>query len=68
MTLVLIGAVVVIAYHFVAGFYWNLDYPEATFLFKPSDHFQDWYHPYEYATAFVKGGRRRSSTSLSGTC
>jgi hypothetical protein len=56
VTLVLVGTVTAIAYHYLVGFYWSHGYPETTFLFKPSDRFNDWYLPYAYAGEFIKGG------------
>lgn len=55
VTLVLIGTMAAIAYHYVAGFYLDLGYPHSTFLFKASDHFNDWYLPHAQATDFVRG-------------
>lgn len=55
VTIVLVGTVAAIAYHYMAGFYFGFDYPRSTFLFKPSDHFNDWDNPYLWAQAFVHG-------------
>ncbi len=54
-TIVLVGTVSAIAYHYVTGFYFGLGYPQSTFLFKPSDHFMDWKNVYLYAEAFLGG-------------
>jgi hypothetical protein len=48
--------VTAIAAHYVAAFYLNFPVPRATFLFKPSDYFMDWYNPYDYAKAFLHAG------------
>jgi hypothetical protein len=56
VTIVLVGMVTAIAAHFVATFYLDFGIPRATFLFKPSDYFNDWYNPYLYAKAFLHNG------------
>lgn len=55
VTIVLVGTVASIAYHYVAGFYFGLGYPRSTFLFLPSDHFNDWDNLYIFAKAFLRG-------------
>jgi hypothetical protein len=55
VTIVLIGTVCSIAYHYAAGFYFGFGYPRSTFLFLPSDHFNDWDNLYILAKAFLRG-------------
>src|SRR5256885_13585372 len=55
VTIVLLGTVASIVYHYVLGFYFNLGYPRSTFLFIPSDHLKDWDNLYLYAQEFLKG-------------
>lgn len=55
VTIVLVGTVAAIAYHYMVGYYFGLGYPQSTFLFKPSDHFNDWDNVYLYAKAFLQG-------------
>ena len=55
VTIVLAGTVASIAYHYVAGFYLGLGYPQSTFLFLPRDHFNDWDNLYIFAKAFLRG-------------
>jgi hypothetical protein len=54
-TIVLVGTVASIVYHYVAGFYFGFGYPRSTFLFLPSDHFNDWDNVYIFAKAFLRG-------------
>jgi len=55
VTIVLVGTVSAIAYHYIAGFYHGLGYPQSTFLFIPGDHFNDWDNSYGYAASFLRG-------------
>jgi hypothetical protein len=55
IAILLVGAVTAIGYHYVMAFYNGLGYPQATFLFRPEDHFNDWNNPYVAAKAFLNG-------------
>jgi hypothetical protein len=55
VTIVLVGTVCSIAYHYASGFYFGYAYPRSTFLFLPSDHFNDWDNVYIFAKAYLRG-------------
>lgn len=55
VTIVLVGTVAAIAYHYMVGFYFGLGYPQSTFLYIPDDHFNDWDNPYIWAQAYLHG-------------
>jgi hypothetical protein len=55
-SIVLIGTVTSIAFHYAMGFWLAKGYPYSTFLFQPVDHFGDWNNTYLYAQAFLHGG------------
>jgi hypothetical protein len=55
VTIVLLGTVTSIAFHYILGFYFAEGYPRSTFLFIPGDHFKDWDNLYLYAQDFLKG-------------
>jgi hypothetical protein len=55
MTIVLVGTLASIAWHYVSGFYLGHGYPRSTFLFVPGDHFNDWNNVYLYAQEFLRG-------------
>jgi hypothetical protein len=55
VTIVLVGTLVSIVWHYVSGFYVGQGYPRSTFLFIPGDHFNDWYNVYIYAQKFLRG-------------
>jgi hypothetical protein len=54
-TVVLIGTVSAIAYHYAMGFYFEGHYPQTTFLFIPADHFNDWDNLFYFGQAFLEG-------------
>ncbi len=54
-TIVLIGSVTAIAFHYAVAFYLVRGYPWSTFLFIPIDHFNDWRNPYLWAQTFLEG-------------
>lgn len=55
VTIVLVGTVAAIVWHYVSGFYFGLGYPRSTFLFIPGDHFNDWDNVYIFAKDFLRG-------------
>lgn len=55
VTIVLLGTVASVAWHYVSGFYLGLGYPRSTFLFIPGDHFNDWDNLYIYAQEYLRG-------------
>jgi hypothetical protein len=55
VTIVLLGTVAAIVYHYSQAFYLGKTYPESTFLFRPADHFNDWNNSYIYAQTFLRG-------------
>jgi uncharacterized membrane protein len=55
VTIVLVGTLVSIVWHYVSGFYLGQGYPRSTFLFVPADHFNDWNNVYTYAQEFLRG-------------
>lgn len=55
VTIVLVGSVASIAWHYASGFYFGLGYPQSTFLFIPGDHFNDWDNLYIYAEDYLRG-------------
>ena len=55
VTIVLLGTVISIAFHYAMGYWRQSGYPYSTFLFLPGDHFNDWDNPYLYAQAFLHG-------------
>ncbi len=55
VTIVLVGTLVSIVWHYVSGCYLGLGNPRSTFLFNPVDHFNDWNNLYIYAQEFMRG-------------
>ena len=55
VTLVLIGMVTSIAFHYLGAYWLGWGVPRSTFLFKPSDHLNDWDNTYLYAQAALRG-------------
>ena len=55
VTIVLIGTVASIAFHYVGTFWRGWGYPRSTFLFRPEDHLNDWNNTYRYAQALLHG-------------
>lgn len=55
VTLVLVGTVAAIVYHYAMAFYLNRAYPQSTFLFLPNDRFNDWDNVWLFARAFLHG-------------
>jgi hypothetical protein len=55
VTIVLVGTLASIAWHYVSGFYLGQGYPQSTFLYAPDLHFSDWRYVYIYAQKFVRG-------------
>jgi hypothetical protein len=55
VTIVLVGTLASIAYHYVMLYYLGRGYPESTFLFRPEDHFNDWDNLYLGAQALLRG-------------
>ena len=55
VTIVLVGTLVSIFWHYVSAFYVGQGYPQSTFLFTPGDHFNDWNYVYIYAQDFLRG-------------
>jgi Glycosyltransferase family 87 len=54
-TIVLLGTVAAIVYHYAALHYLGWGYPRSTFLFRPGDRFNDWDNVYLFAKAFLHG-------------
>src|SRR5674536_73734 len=55
VTIVLVGTVASIVWHYMSGFYFGLGYPRSTFLFRPEDHFNDWDNIYILAKDYLDG-------------
>jgi len=55
VTVVLVGTVASVAYHYALAFFLQKGYPLSTFLFRPEDHFNDWDNMYIGAKAFLDG-------------
>jgi hypothetical protein len=55
VTILLVGTVLSIVFHYREAFYLGHGYPSSTFLFRPEDHFNDWDNPYLAALAFLRG-------------
>ena len=55
VTIVLVGMVVSIAFHYVGAYWFGWGYPRSTFLFRPEDHLNDWNNTYGYAQALFHG-------------
>ena len=55
VTIVLVGTLASIVWHYVLGVYLGQGYPRSTFLFRPDDHFNDWNNVYIYAQDFLRG-------------
>ena len=55
VTIVLVGTIASIVWHYMSGFYFRLGYPRSTFLFIPRDHFNDWDNLYIYAQDYLRG-------------
>jgi hypothetical protein len=55
VTIVLVGTLVSIVWHYVSGFYVGQGYPRSTFLFRPDDYFNDWRTDYIYAQDYLRG-------------
>lgn len=55
VTIVLVGTVTSIAFHYAMGLWLHRGYPYSTFLFDPNDHFRDWDNTYLYAQDFLHG-------------
>ena len=55
VTIVLVGTLVSIGWHYVWGFYLGQGYPRSTFLFIPVDRFNDWNSLYIGAQEFLRG-------------
>jgi hypothetical protein len=56
VTIVLIGTVVSIGFHYVEGYWLGWGYPRSTFLYYgPSEYLGDWDNPYLYAKARLSG-------------
>lgn len=53
--IVLVGTSVSIAYHYVMGAYLGFGHPYSSFLFKPSDHFMDFFNVYRHAQEYGSG-------------
>ena len=54
-SIVLIGTSASVAFHYVMAYYLGRGYPYSTFLFLPSDHFNDWNNTYRYVLHFLQG-------------
>jgi hypothetical protein len=54
-TLVLVGMVASVVFHYVMADYLGRGYPYNTFLFLPRAHFGDWTDTYRYAQHFLSG-------------
>lgn len=55
VSIVLVGTVTSIAFHYAMGLWLHRGYPYSTFLFDPNDYFRDWDNTYLYAQAFLRG-------------
>ena len=55
VTIMLVGTLASIVWHYVSGFYLGQGYPRSTFLFSPGEHFSDWNSIYILAQKFVRG-------------
>ncbi len=53
--IVVIGTPLAIAYHLLVWQVFDARYPWSTFLFKPVDHFMDYFHVYLHAELFRPG-------------
>jgi Glycosyltransferase family 87 len=53
--IVLVGTFASIAYHYVMGAYLGFGHPYSSFLFKPRDHFMDYFNVYRHAQQFKPG-------------
>jgi len=51
-TVVLVGFFLSVLFHYVYGLYLNTSYPLNTFLFIPTDRFNDFFNPYYYSNTF----------------
>ena len=54
-SIVLIGTSAAVVFHYVMAYYLGRGYPYNTFLFLPSDHFNDWNNTYRYVLHFLEG-------------
>ncbi len=54
-SIVLIGTSAAVVFHYVMAYYLGRGYPYNTFLFLPSDHFNDWNNTYRYVLHFLQG-------------
>jgi hypothetical protein len=55
-TIVLVGTTVSMGYHYLLGAYYNRGYPYNGFLFRPWDHFNDFYNVYRWVDVFNTHG------------
>jgi hypothetical protein len=55
VTIVLVGTLASIVWHYVSSYYVGQGYPRSTFLFIPADHFNDWNNLYIGAQEFLRG-------------
>ena len=55
MTIVLVGTVACVIYHYIAAAYLHLHNPRPTFLFLPEDYFNDWDNLFIFARDFLDG-------------
>ncbi len=55
VTIVLVGTVTAIAYHYAIWFYYSNRNAPSTFLFIPVDHFNDWDNLYIFAQDYLRG-------------
>ncbi|HEX9093360.1 MAG TPA: glycosyltransferase family 87 protein [Coriobacteriia bacterium] len=56
-TVVLVGFIAAVVYHYVTGVYLRFHYPYTTFLFYPPDRFMDLYNDLMYAREFLAGNK-----------
>ena len=54
-SIVLTGTTAAVVFHYVMAYYLGRGYPYSTFLFLPSDHFNDWNNTYRYVSHFLQG-------------
>ena len=55
VTIMLVGTLASIVWHYVSGFYRGQGYPQSTFLFLPNDFFRDWENVHYWAQEFLRG-------------
>lgn len=67
-TVVLVGFLASVAYHYITGVYLRMRYPYTTFLFYPPDRFMDWYNDLGFARAYMTGSKLvRAGDPAAGT-